>query len=472
MTFASPAFLFIFLPLFLLLYFAVTPKLKNVTLLFGSLAFYSIDSGYAFWVLVLSIPVNHFIGHAIAGQSRSKKSAWLLTLGVVLNLLPLLIYKYWGFFTDVLNDIFALGLMPLHVSVIKFMLPAGISFFTFQGLSYLVDIYEGEIVPARSMVDFGMYHTSFPQLIAGPIVRYREIENEIARRSPSLADVQSGLMQFCFGLSKKIIIADNMGSIADRIWKLPDQQLDGQLAWLAALTYMLQIFFDFAGYSDMAIGLAKVMGFHFPQNFDQPYRSQNITEFWRRWHMTLSRWFRDYVYIPLGGNRRGVRRTYINLLIVFVLCGLWHGAAYTFILWGLYHGVCLMAERILKHRFGFELSGIAGWLLTFLLVLIGWVLFRADTLSNALFHYALMFGFKAGSEIFYGVAFYMTPDKICFMAAGLFLALAPSGFMEKIGKQTGQLMQASKPVFALACFFYAVALMAANGFNPFIYSKF
>src|SRR5262249_31216673 len=262
-------------------------------------------------------------------------------------------------------------------------LPIGISFFTFQAISYVADIYTGRIVPVRRFIDFLAYHLLFPQLIAGPIVRYVEIEKELYDRRGSLGDFADGLHRCCLGLGKKLILADIMGVVADSVFSLPTNELTTGVAWFGALAYTLQIYFDFSGYSDMAIGLGRMLGFRFPENFNQPYRSQSITEFWRRWHMTLSRWFRDYLYIPLGGNRAGPIRTYANLLIVFVLCGLWHGAAYTFLLWGLFHGALLVIERLAQNRFGWKPTGLGGWALTLLLVMIGWVLFRAPTAGAA-----------------------------------------------------------------------------------------
>lgn len=472
MVFSSPTFLFVFLPLFFASYYMVPPQARNLVILLGSILFYSMGASDVVLVLILSVPVNQFIGRYIHANTGTSRAQVALTLGVLANLAPLLIYKYLGFLAHSLDDgLFLVGLgRPLPVP--ELLLPAGISFFTFQGLSYLVDIYWQRIKPAPTMIDFGMYHTSFPQLIAGPIVRYIEIADRVVLRPILLERVEWGIIRFCFGLAKKIIIADNMGAIADRVFGLPQNQLTGPLAWLGTIAYTLQIYFDFSGYSDMAIGLGAMLGFRFPENFNQPYRSQSITEFWRRWHMTLSRWFRDYLYIPLGGNRAGPSRTYMNLFIVFFLCGLWHGAAYTFIVWGMIHGTLLVFERVARTRIGFVPSGLSGWAATLLLVMMGWVFFRCNTLDAAFTHLAAMWGFSRATEQIYSVAFYLTPDKIFFLAIGLLIALFPVERVQAIVNFTTQRPAPLLRASALICFVYSVSMIAANGFNPFIYFRF
>jgi alginate O-acetyltransferase complex protein AlgI len=317
-----------------------------------------------------------------------------------------------------------------------------------------------------------MYHTLFPQLIAGPIVRYQEVKDQISFRPITIEDVQWGIVLFCVGLAKKIIIADNVGVIADRMFSLPSDQLSFGSSWLGIAAYTLQIFFDFSGYSDMAIGMGRMLGFRFPENFDQPYRSQSVTEFWRRWHMTLSRWFRDYVYIPLGGNRAGPLRTYLNLTIVFLLCGLWHGAAFTFVIWGLWHGLLLVTERIAHNWFGWRQSGLTGWATTLILVMIGWVFFRSSSLESAWTYLGAMAGLGATSS---GPSTYLavTPDKVTFLILGAVIALAPYNFgWLRTDRPVGLSIQVSSSLAALALFGYSASLIAANGFNPFIYFRF
>jgi alginate O-acetyltransferase complex protein AlgI len=479
MVFSSPSFLFLFLPLFFLSYYLVPAVWRNVLIFLGSLFFYATGAPAASAVLLASVVLNHYLAHAIAGRVGDTASAagdqrtarTLLIVGILANLLPLLGYKYLSFFTQALNDLGGLFGRPLGLVAPKIELPPGISFFTFQGLSYIVDVYTRTIKPAARLSDFGMYHTSFPQLIAGPIVRYVEVQNRVVTRSFGIDTLYPGLILFCTGLAKKIVIADNMGSISDKVFALPADQLTTSLAWLGTLTYTLQIYFDFSGYSDMAIGLGLMLGFAFPQNFNQPYRAENITEFWRRWHMTLSRWFRDYVYIPLGGNQNGAVRTYVNLFIVFFLCGLWHGAAYTFVAWGVYYGILLILERIARERFGLVPKGLAGWGLTMLLVMIGWVIFRADTMAQAAIHLKAMAGLTSVPSPIFSAAFYLTPDKIVFLLIGIVASIAP---FERLPTSVRRLREVSglMGAAALGLFVYSCASIAANGFNPFIYFRF
>jgi alginate O-acetyltransferase complex protein AlgI len=350
-------------------------------------------------------------------------------------------------------------------------LPIGISFFTFQAISYLIDVYRGVIPAAAGYGEFATYHSLFPQLVAGPIVRYREIRTEMTRRRIDCAALTEGAYRFGLGLGKKVVIADNIGGVADAAFALPPGQLDSVHAWIGIICYSLQIYFDFSGYSDMAIGLGRLLGFHFPENFDQPYRSRNITEFWRRWHLTLSRWFRDYLYIPLGGNRRGALRTSVNLWAVFFLCGLWHGAGLTFIVWGLYHGLLLSIERAVDARLGWQLRGAGGMALTFALVTIGWVLFRASDLPAAM-HYLGAMSFVAGTSApIVPIGVYVTPDVQAYLVVALIFAFVPFDRLGRLrldrpGALAGQLG------FSGVSLAYSSILLAANSFNPFIYFRF
>ena len=391
MLFSSPEFLFAFLPLFLLIYFAVPRTAKNPVLLIAGIFFYFTTSGELTSILILSILFNYVIALSIADATERKRKI-LLIFAVVINIVPLLYYKYSSFLFDALQGFLYFIGMNIAIVAPKPPLPIGISFFTFQAVSYILDIYWARVRPARSLIDFGMYHSCFPQLIAGPIVRYEEIEREVYQRIVRLDDLYNGCVQFCFGLAKKVVLADNMGAVANPLFDLSSGSLPPIAAWCGAIAYTLQIYFDFSGYSDMAIGLGRMLGFHFPENFNQPYLSVSITEFWRRWHMTLSRWFRDYVYIPLGGNRRSLLRTLLNLQVVFFLCGLWHGAGYGFVVWGLYHGLLLTVERLAAHSFGNAgrrlqpswTLPVFGWCYTIVAVMIGWVIFRAATLPQGL----------------------------------------------------------------------------------------
>lgn len=469
MAFSSNFFIFVFLPIVLLLHFAAPLRAKNVVLLVFSLAFYAFDAGPLIWLLIVSILLNHFAGHAIAGRSGRQRTVLFIAV-VAGNLVFLLYYKYAAFFWSAAAPILALlGIAIGKPPVVS--LPIGISFFTFQAISYVADIYQARIVPARRLVDFGAYHSLFPQLIAGPIVRYVEVEREIYVRRSSLDGVADGLFRFCIGLGKKLILADTLGTLADSVFATPADQLTIAIAWTGVVAYTLQIYFDFSGYSDMAIGLGRMLGFTFPENFNQPYRARSITEFWRRWHMTLSRWFRDYLYIPLGGNRFGSFATYRNLIIVFFLCGLWHGAGYTFILWGLYHGFWLVVERVYVTHIGPLPEGPLAWARTFLIVMVGWVFFRADSVPHAVDFLATMAGFSKATVVYYGLGTFLTVRNIFFIACGLFFAFYP---FEKVSMRLDgtALRMTFKGVGAVVIFVYALALLQVNSFNPFIYFRF
>jgi alginate O-acetyltransferase complex protein AlgI len=374
MVFSSVDFLFLFLPVFLLAQFFL--PYRNATFVVFSAVFYFIGEGWYTGVIAVSVVANYVFGLAIDRAVPGSPKKWALGLGVSANLALLFFFKYAGFFA--VN--FAGAVQGSWITSIH--LPLGISFFTFHAISYLVDIYRHDAKAERSFVNLSLYMLMFPQLIAGPILRFHTVARQLKRRVVTGRNIYYGGVLFCFGLGQKVLLADTMASVADPLFARW-QTLSPQTAWLATIAYALQIFFDFAGYSNMAIGLGWITGFHFPRNFNYPYISKSITEFWQRWHMSLSRWFRDYLYIPLGGNRHGNLRTYRNLMIVFLLCGLWHGAAWTFVLWGAYYGLLLVIERL-----GFEqLLRKAPTLLqhayALLAIAVGWVLFRSNTMDQA-----------------------------------------------------------------------------------------
>jgi alginate O-acetyltransferase complex protein AlgI len=471
MVFSSPAFLFGFLPIFLAVYFAAPARFRNGVILVASLLFYFTDAGALTFILCGSIVVNYLIAlYFCKSSGLTRKVA--LAAGVAVNLVPLLYYKYWMFVIQSVNDAALLLDSKAHFSVSQILLPAGVSFFTFHAISYLVDVYNHKVKPAESLVDFGMYMANFPQLIAGPIVRYSEIVDVVRVRNVRLDQIYSGLFTFVIGLSKKIILADSVGSVADSIFALPQSELTTGYAWLGAFAYALQIYFDFSGYSNMAIGLGRLMGFEFPQNFDQPYRSKNVTEFWRRWHMTLSRWFRDYLYIPLGGNRAGQLHTLANLFIVFFLCGLWHGASYGFIIWGIYHGTLLIIERELLSRFGFAMSGWMGQAVTFLLVMIGWVFFRTSSLSVAVDYLAVMANIGNQLGTVQTIPILLGADKVTFLIVASICAIFPTERLQRMRLMSGYVMVGIQWATATALMAFSSMLIAANGFNPFIYFRF
>jgi alginate O-acetyltransferase complex protein AlgI len=468
-AFSSNFFLFAFMPLALALHGVAPRHSRNAVLVVINLLFYAFDSGWLAWILVFSILLNHVAAKALANSEGGTRKA-VLVAAIAANLALLFHYKYTSFLWDATGHVLrAAGIEIGHGPAIE--LPIGISFFTFQALSYLADVNAKRCRPAARLVDFAMYHSLFPQLIAGPIVRYVEIEGAIYDRRLTWDAAADGVFRFCLGLGKKIIIADNMGVLADPIFALPASELTTPIAWLGVLAYTLQIYFDFSGYSDMAIGLARLLGFAFPENFNLPYRSRSITEFWRRWHMTLSRWFRDYVYIPLGGNRNGPWRTYRNLFVVFLLCGLWHGAGYTFVLWGLYHGVLLALERAWRDHVGPLPEGPLAWATTFLLLMLGWVLFRSPDIATAGQFFKALAGFSDATVVYYPFFYFFNLQKATFLLCGLVLALAP---LERFAPRMegGAVGLAARSLASLAVFLYSALLLAANSFNPFIYFRF
>ncbi len=398
MLFTSPSFLFTFLPLVTALYYLTRrPRWRNGVLVAASCLFYFWSESFALGYLLALVALTHFIGGGIARAGTEKAKRVFLAFGVAMNLTFLAIFKYFGFFAENLNVVRSLfHLERLHVPEI--LLPVGISFFTFHSISYLIDTYRSRFPERPGGTALTLYFLFFPQLIAGPIVRYFVIAPSLKERSTGWESFAAGVRRFIAGLAKKVIIADCLAGPADRIFSLPPEQLSGTVAWVGLFCYTLQIYFDFSGYSDMAIGLGRMFGFSLPENFDYPYISRSLTDFWRRWHITLSSWLRDYVYIPLGGSRFSRRKTFRNLLTVFALCGLWHGASWNFVLWGLFHGIFLIAE---KGRLGNMLERVRLPLVrnvyAMLIVMTGWVLFRCDTLAHtAYFVKAAAFGGVTG----------------------------------------------------------------------------
>ena len=374
MLFSSPLFLFIFLPLVLCVNFILPSVLRNFFLLIVSLLFYAWGEGIVVIVMMISITFNYFAGVGISVTCRATAKV-ILVLAVILNILFLGYYKYLNFFAAMV-PLFK----PLMGHSSSIILPLGISFYTFHAISYLVDIYRKGLSAERNPVNLGLYIAFFPQLIAGPIVRYSDVAEQLHERNVDLLRFYDGTIRFIRGLAKKTIIANTLGLIADRVFELNGHDIPTSIAWLGIICYSFQIYYDFSGYSDMAIGLAKMFGFNFRENFDHPYAATSMQDFWRRWHISLSTWFRDYVYIPLGGNRVGNVRTYVNLMVVFILTGLWHGAAWNFVIWGLFHGFFLLLERTQTFRVE-RLPPFAIRLYVVVVGMVGWVLFRSKSLE-------------------------------------------------------------------------------------------
>ena len=471
MVFSSTIFLFVFLPAFLfgsIVASRLGARARNLNIVIFSLAFYVFGGGIYTAILIGSILFNWAWARFVLSRTRSP---WALAFGVVVNLLPLLAFKYLGFLFALTTQYFFRPFLSLDLPVLHFFLPAGISFYTFQAMSYLIDVHRRETPAEPSLLVFSAYKLLFPQLVAGPIVRYVEVRDSLRVARMTMDGMNAGIFFFGAGLAKKMLIADPIGRVVDQIYAMPADQVTNLMAWLANGGYFLQIFFDFSGYSSMAIGLGLMIGLSFPDNFHQPYRAQSITDFWRRWHMTLSRWFRDYLYIPLGGNRHGFARTALNLWIVFLLCGLWHGAALTFVAWGAYHGMLLIVERIAREKFKVEPSGLVGMVTTTVLVLLGWVLFRSQDFSQVRYMLAkLAFIDRSGVSVFDG-SYYLTPYVIALFAAGLLLAWLPIDRWQLRTRLVGtRATQAALVGVALVA--ASIAELAASGFNPFIYFQF
>ncbi len=461
MVFSSYLFLFFFLTLLLALYFLLPPRCRggrNALLLAFSLFFYLCGGPKYLLLMLLSIAVNYAFGLLCAGRRP-----WTLWAAAAANLLLLGWFKYAAFFAQLLNS------LRLPVPVPEIVLPVGISFFTFQGLSYVIDVYRGEAAAERSLLRVALYISLFPQLVAGPIVRYTAVAGELSQRRESLDDFAAGALRFTFGLGKKMLLANNLGLMADDVFGT--LSLSASAAWLGALAYTGQIYFDFSGYSDMAIGLGRMFGFHFEENFNYPYLSRSITEFWRRWHMSLSGWFRDYVYIPLGGSRCGTAKQIRNVAVVWLLTGLWHGAAWNFVLWGAYFGVLLLGERFVWRRALDRAPGWARHLYAMLLVILGWVLFRCESLTALGTYLAAMFTLGQGIP---GQSIYLLKQYGFFLLAGLLASLPVKGWAEAALRRQNQeaLLCWGPVVLGLVLLGLSFLQLISSSFNPFIYYRF
>lgn len=458
MVFSSLIFIFFFLPTLLLCYHIVPQKwlsVRNGVLLAFSLFFYFYGEPKLIGLLFFSILLNYTFG--LLMRSRNKK-AWLI-LCIIINVMMLGIYKYLNFFIQTANSMFgaSFGLPDI-------VMPIGISFYTFQALSYVIDVYRGDAAPQKNLLSLALYVSMFPQLIAGPIVRYHDVDQQITQRAHTAAVFSEGIDRFIYGLSKKVLLSNVFAQIADSIFARSTNELSSLLAWFGAVAYTLQIYYDFSGYSDMAIGLGKLFGFHFLENFNYPYISRSVTEFWRRWHMSLSNWFRDYVYIPLGGNRCSSQRHIFNLLVVWGLTGFWHGANFTFLTWGLYFGVLLILEKYALTRILDKLPRVLTHIYALFFIVIGWVLFRSDSLSYAIRYLRVMFTFSRTVDpmvVEYLVRFW--PYLLC----GVILS-APLYQLAASKKAYAML---SYPLIA-ALFVLCVMSLLNNSYNPFIYFRF
>jgi len=474
MVFSSSLFILYFLPAALLAYYLIDKKYKNLVIVAFSILFYAWGAPkYLFVVLAAMIMDFFFANHIHKHQGKTRKYYLVAALSVNLGLL--LYFKYFNFFIDNANELFSLFGFRQH-QFLKVALPIGISFFTFHEMSYLIDVYRANKLPLKKITDYALYILFFPQLIAGPIIRYNEIADQIENRgaNENIDNRLTGFFRFIIGLSKKVLIANVMGEVADKVFAIPASDLATSTAWIGVLAYTFQIYFDFSGYSDMAIGIARMMGFKFPENFNSPYISRNITELWRRWHMTLSRWMRDYLYISLGGNKvKSKARLYFNLSFVFVISGFWHGAAWNFIVWGAFHGFFLILDRLFLIKI---LDKIGKWpsiLFTFLLTMIGWVFFRADNLPLAVKILGKMFSLNSGkSEILITPLF-----SFVFILAVFFSFVTAFKLGDILERKTFSHTYSTKGIvlMTVTCtllFFLSLGSITSSEFNPFIYFRF
>ncbi len=470
MVFSGISFLFIFLPLLLPIYFIFAAagfrRASNLILLIFSLCFYGYNMPRFIYVILLSVLINYLSAYFASWGGAKGKTA--LTAGICLNIGMLVYFKYANFIADNLSTVF--GGNGIH----EIIMPIGISFFTFQGMSYLIDVYKGKVRVQKNPLNVALYISLFPQLIAGPIVRYRDIEKEILRRKETLSGISDGIARFCIGLGKKVIIANSIGKAANDILSLDPSFHSVSLVWLGIIAYTFQIYFDFSGYSDMAIGLGRIFGFHFPENFNYPYISESITEFWRRWHMTLSGWFRDYVYIPLGGNRCSRAKHIRNILIVWLLTGIWHGAAWNFVFWGLYFAVILICEKFIYGRFLEGLPHIIRHIYSAVLIVTGWAIFYSPDMYFALRLIKSMFFMNSlpfvNNETIYNLIEY----KAEFVAA--FVCCLPVGrvvaSLVRENRFSEPLFHIMRTLFVMGVFLLSICFIVGSSFNPFIYFRF
>ncbi|MGL4850483.1 MAG: MBOAT family O-acyltransferase [Clostridium sp.] len=456
MVFSSLVFIFRFLPIFFLTYYIVPKKLKNIVLLIGSLIFYSWGEGKYFLLMVFSILINYFLNIYIEKIKKNKLKIIIFSSGVIFNLGILFIFKYMNFFIEILNET-----THLSISEVKITLPLGISFYTFQTLSYCIDVYKKNIVAERNLINFGTFVSMFPQLIAGPIVKYTDINKDLGTRKISKEAIGSGIETFILGLGQKVLIANNVGMLWEEINRMEINSVPTVLAWLGIIAFSLQIYFDFSGYSLMAIGLGEILGFKFPINFRYPYISRSITEFWRRWHITLGSFFREYVYIPLGGSRCGKVKLLRNLFLVWLATGLWHGAEYNFILWGLYFFILILIEKIClenilnKHK-------IFSHIYTLILLSVGWLIFSTSNLEQGIIYFKNMFIYKGGDWVYY------LENYGVILIIGVVLSTPIiKNLYEKFIKN-----EILKTIILMIIFILSISYIVDSSYNPFLYFRF
>ena len=464
MLFSSMTFVFMFLPIVCAFYLMSNKRFHNPILLAASILFYAWGEPKYLAIMLLTILINYAGALAVEKFNKHKK-LWLI-LTIIVDLGFLIYFKYFNFIIDNINNLF-----HAHISALDVIMPIGISFYTFQALSYVIDVFRGDCKAQKDVYKLALYICLFPQLIAGPIVKYHDVAEQIEDREVNFDKVNLGVKRFIIGLAKKMLIANTLGAIADKIFTQPADTFTPLVAWLGGISYTLQLYYDFSGYSDMAIGLGLIFGFHFMENFNYPYISKSITEFWRRWHISLSTWFKQYLYIPLGGNRISKNRTYINLGIVFLLTGIWHGASWNFVFWGLWNGFFIILEKMTGwHNETDKLSiKILKHLYTIFVFVLGWVMFRADNMTYAWTYLKNMFGLVPVHDITYKMIYYVDNVEIITLFIGILCAMPIFRNMIHIEKKPVKLLV---NIWLLVLFILSSAAIAASTYNPFIYFRF
>ena len=465
MVFSSVLFMFIYLPVVLALYYIAPVRWRNLCLFVVNLVFYGWGEPVYIVLMMVSITINYFAGRLIDKyRANDHRARVILVVNVVINLGMLMFFKYFDLFIETLNMIPGVSLRPLGLT-----LPIGISFYTFQTMSYPIDVYRGDADVQRNYISFGTFVALFPQLIAGPIVRYKDVASQLDFRANSVEQFSSGVRRFLVGLAKKVLIANNIGALWDIYSTMPASELTTLGAWIGILAFSLQLYFDFSGYSDMAIGLGRMLGFEFLENFNYPYISQSITEFWRRWHISLGTWFRDYVYIPLGGNRCGLGRQFFNILVVWALTGFWHGANWTFLMWGLYYAVFLMVEKAFLLKWLHKIPRLFRHIYSLFVVVCGWVLFQLNTLGEVGAYYKAMFGGAGGGAWSSTDLYYLSGFAVMFLIA--ILACTPLG-KKLYDKLPGKAAAWATPVLIVLVLAIGTAYLVDATYNPFLYFRF
>lgn len=469
MVFSSVMFLFRFFPLFFLLYYLAPRGMKNFILLLGSLFFYAWGEPVYVLLMLFSTAADYFHGRMLERFRGKPMAKGILLSSVIINLSVLGFFKYGDFLLQTVNSLTGLSLPLMNLP-----LPIGISFYTFQTMSYTIDVYRGEAKVQKNFLDFGVFVTMFPQLIAGPIVKYRDVEERLHRRSVTLTGISAGLQRFCIGMAKKVLVANNMG----QLWTFISGREPGELgmltAWLGIAAFGLQIYFDFSGYSDMAIGMGEMLGFRFPENFNYPYISASVTEFWRRWHISLGSWFREYVYIPLGGNRKGLPRQLFNILVVWMLTGIWHGAGWNFLLWGLWFALALMVEKLFLGKVLAWLPRIVGVLYTLFVVLAGWVLFALETPAGILAYVKAMAGAGGVTDelfLYLGRQYGILLAIALIASTPLFHTIALRFKNSRTGAGIA-LRRFGEKMIPAALLLLSIAGIVEASYNPFLYFRF